>query len=183
MRTVALMNSVGEGASVYTAVAKAIATEYAEEGVREGQRVLGARSLLKEHPYERLMRDVVLYGVFDGTSHVMLQELAQRVSMEARRVAKGKPCEQDTVQRMREIYAAPPRPSGVRRSPLRRSRDPHGPPPESAHRHRTPSSLARLARAARPQAPPRCEERAQGVAQQGDRTFDRVGPECGVAEF
>jgi len=113
VRTTAMLNRVGLGAAHYTAVAKVIACEFAEIGVREGQRVLGARSLLREAPYERLLREVVLYGVFDGTSHVMLQELSYRLNLEARRAATpnadtAPPA--DTLDQIREIYLAPPEP-------------------------------------------------------------------------
>jgi alkylation response protein AidB-like acyl-CoA dehydrogenase len=110
VRTAAMLNAVGLGAAHYTAVAKVVATRFAEEGVREGQLVLGARALLRDLPYERLMRDVVLYGVFDGTSHVMLQELSHRLALEARRAAESTRDEKDTVERMRAVYAAPPEP-------------------------------------------------------------------------
>ncbi len=111
VRTAALLNSHGVGAAHYTAVAKVVACVFAEEAVREGHRVLGARALLRDMPYERLSRDVVLYGVFDGTSHVMLQELSHRLMLEARRAAE--PPREDapnTVEQIRRVYAAEPEP-------------------------------------------------------------------------
>ncbi|MHC5063365.1 MAG: acyl-CoA dehydrogenase family protein [Planctomycetota bacterium] len=84
LKATSLMNSLGLAASHYTCVAKLMACNLAEEGVREGQRVLGARSLLRELPYERVIRDINLFGIFDGTSHVMLEELASRLALEAR---------------------------------------------------------------------------------------------------
>jgi alkylation response protein AidB-like acyl-CoA dehydrogenase len=84
LKTTALLNAIGLAASHYTSVAKTMACALAEEGVREGQKVLGARSLLRELPYERVIRDVNLYGIFDGTSHMMLEELGARLAREAR---------------------------------------------------------------------------------------------------
>ncbi len=113
VRTVALLNKLGLGASHYTGVAKSIACSLAEEGVREGQRIMGARALLNAYPYERLMRDIVLYGVFDGTNHVMLQELGHRLALEARRAGDAESSAAsrvDSVQTMRDVYSAPPAP-------------------------------------------------------------------------
>lgn len=110
VRTTAMLNAVGLGAAHYTAVAKAVACEYAELGVREGQRVLGARSLLREAPYERLVREVLLYGVFDGTSHVMLQELSHRLCLEARRAGDADAATTDTLAEIRRVYGAAPEP-------------------------------------------------------------------------
>ena len=110
LRTTALLNAVGVGAGHYTAAAKSVAPAFAEEGVREGQQVLGARALLHEMPYAGVMRDVVLFGVFDGTQHVMLQELGHRLLLEARRAANGDAREPSTLARMRAVYETPPRP-------------------------------------------------------------------------
>lgn len=89
LKATSLLNAAGLAAAHYTSVAKLMACHLAEEGVREGQRVLGARSLLTELPYERLIRDVNLYGIFDGTSHVMLEELASRLAREARSATRA----------------------------------------------------------------------------------------------
>jgi alkylation response protein AidB-like acyl-CoA dehydrogenase len=74
-----LVNAVGAGAAHYTAAAKYACARLAEEAVVEAQRVLGGRALLEAYPFARLARDVQLYGVFDGTSHVMLEQLARRL--------------------------------------------------------------------------------------------------------
>lgn len=108
LKATCLVNTVGLAASHYTCVAKIMACSLAEEGVREGQRVLGARALLRELPYERLIRDVNLYGIFDGTSHVMLQELSTRLVQEARRT--GSSPTGSTLDEMRAIYLTPAQP-------------------------------------------------------------------------
>jgi alkylation response protein AidB-like acyl-CoA dehydrogenase len=107
LKATCLLNAVGLAASHYTSVAKLMACNLAEEGVREGQRVLGARALLRELPYERRIRDVNLYGIFDGTSHVMLEELSSRLAQEAKQVQTGADGSADEI---RAIYQAPPRP-------------------------------------------------------------------------
>jgi alkylation response protein AidB-like acyl-CoA dehydrogenase len=81
-------NAFGLRASYHTCVAKLVACELAEEGVEQGARVVSARALLRALPYERLLRDVRLYGVFDGTSHVMLEELQFHLARAARRWAR-----------------------------------------------------------------------------------------------
>jgi len=108
LKATALLNSVGLAASHYTSIAKIMACSLAEEGVREGQRVLGARSLLRELPYERLMRDVNLYGIFDGTSHVMMEELSARLAQEARPFGDGEG--ESTIEQIRSLYMTPPQP-------------------------------------------------------------------------
>ncbi|MCA8923690.1 MAG: acyl-CoA/acyl-ACP dehydrogenase [Planctomycetes bacterium] len=109
LRTAALMNAYGIAVSHYTAVAKVLASGLAEEGVTEGKKVLGARALLRDFPYARYMQDVVLYAVFDGTTHLMYQELSHRLAQEARREGRGAATE-DTLERMRAVYAKPATP-------------------------------------------------------------------------
>lgn len=107
LKATCFLNGVGLAASHYTSVAKLMACELAEEGVREGQRVLGARSLLRELPYERWIRDVNLYGIFDGTSHVMLEELSSRLAHEAKETDTPPSVDLDD---LRTIYGTTPRP-------------------------------------------------------------------------
>jgi alkylation response protein AidB-like acyl-CoA dehydrogenase len=96
-------NRFGPGAGYLAAAAKFSCCRLAEEAVAEGRAVLGARALLEELPYARLIRDTLLYGVFDGTSHLMLDTLSGYVP---RAGASGKP----TLAATRELYATPPRP-------------------------------------------------------------------------
>ncbi|MBB6122872.1 alkylation response protein AidB-like acyl-CoA dehydrogenase [Sphingobium subterraneum] len=85
IHAVAAVNMLGPGAAAATAAAKSAGCALAEEGVREGARILGARALLADLPYAQLSRDILLYSVFDGTSHVVEEELATHVEREARR--------------------------------------------------------------------------------------------------
>lgn len=104
LRAVSAINAYALRASWSTAVAKLVACDLAEEAVREGGRVLSARALVEELPYARLLRDVTLYPVFDGTRHVMLDELANRL---AGLVAR--PTQEDPLAEARARYAAPAR--------------------------------------------------------------------------
>lgn len=106
----AAVNAHGVGAAAATASAKVAACALAEEAVREGARLLGGRALLDELPYARLLRDVLLYAVFDGTSHVVLDELASVADGEAFRRARGEPPSLDPLAALRATYGAAPAP-------------------------------------------------------------------------
>ena len=109
LRAVAWVNACGARAAPYTAIAKLMSCRLAEEGISEGRHVLGARALLKQLPYARILSDIPLFGVFDGTSHLMLDEIQMYLSMETRRSASNKAEQEDTVALMRKVYAIPPR--------------------------------------------------------------------------
>ncbi len=104
--TMARLNAHGLGAAHMTAVAKFMGCRLAEEGLTEGQRVLGARSLLRDLPYARLLGDVLLFGVFDGTSHVMLEQISGYLVRQARdRSALGPFDNTRAAQALRTIHA------------------------------------------------------------------------------
>jgi alkylation response protein AidB-like acyl-CoA dehydrogenase len=109
LRAAAWVNACGAQAAPYTAVAKLMSCWFAEEGVAEGRNVLGARALLRQLPYAQLISDVLLFGVFDGTSHLMLDELQMYLSTETRRWLLNKAVQIDTVTVMRLVYAIQPR--------------------------------------------------------------------------
>lgn len=108
LRATAWVNATGERAAPYTAVAKYLGCRLAEEGVTEGRHILGARALLRDLPYERLTQDVLLFGVFDGTSHLMLDELQTILSIETRRSTSGTLAAADTLETTRAVYCEPP---------------------------------------------------------------------------
>lgn len=95
-------NCFGPSGSYFTAVAKYACCALAEEAVGEGRLVLGARALLEDLPYARFVRDVTLYGVFDGTSHLMLDSIATQMTRRAPDKAAT------TVEMTRRMYATPP---------------------------------------------------------------------------
>jgi alkylation response protein AidB-like acyl-CoA dehydrogenase len=106
VRAAATTNFLGRGASYYAAVAKFASCMLAEEAVTEGRRILSARALVHGYGYDTFVRDVPLYTVFDGTPHVVLDQLAPMLQ----RMVRSPASEDDSVARMREIYRAPPRP-------------------------------------------------------------------------
>lgn len=107
LRACAWANASGLKAAPYTGVAKLMSCRLAEEGIDEGRRVLGGRALLRELPYARLIRDVLLFGVFDGTTHVMLEELKARLAMAVRKWSSGSGQDRDTLAEARRVYTAP----------------------------------------------------------------------------
>lgn len=107
-------SAFGPGGGYLGAAAKYACCRLAEEAVGEGRHVLGARALLESLPYARFVRDVLLYGVFDGTSHVMLDDLsghALRFAAAAKTRSGPDPA--------RDMYVAVPRPIRVARKPWR----------------------------------------------------------------
>jgi alkylation response protein AidB-like acyl-CoA dehydrogenase len=107
LRAIAWLNAAGAKSSPYTAIAKFSCCRLAEQGIEEARRVLGGRALLRQLPFERLSRDALLYGVFDGTSHVMLDELQGRLAAQIRVWKAG--AEHDTVADARAVYGTQPR--------------------------------------------------------------------------
>jgi hypothetical protein len=99
------VNALGPGAAHATAVAKYACTVMAEEAVTEGRRLFGSRALVAEYDYERLVRDVTLYPVFDGTAHVMLDQLQWRLAQFA---SQGNH-DGDSLAFARAAYTGPPR--------------------------------------------------------------------------
>lgn len=98
-------NRYGPAAGYFAAAAKYACCRLAEEAVTEGRHVLGARALLEDLPYARFVRDVLLYGVFDGTSHVMLNDLSQYLpGFAASKAGSG------GGDVMHAVYATKPRP-------------------------------------------------------------------------
>ncbi len=109
LRTTAYSNALGLGAAYYTAIGKLQACDLAEEAVREGSRVLGARALLCDLQWERLVRDVQLYGVFDGTRHVVLDEVSARLAQHVDRYFdETRRRDPDLLGQVRRVYAVPP---------------------------------------------------------------------------
>ena len=88
-----------------TAAAKVVGTMFAEKTIDEGRRVLASRALLEDLPYASFARDVLLYGVFDGTIHVMLEELAFRFE----RFATAGPDGKDPMSQERHAWTCEPR--------------------------------------------------------------------------
>jgi alkylation response protein AidB-like acyl-CoA dehydrogenase len=91
----AAVNALGQRAAHMTAVAKLVTCDLAERAVGEGRAVLSARSLLADLPYQQVVRDSMLYGVFDGTRHLMLDQVQWRVRRMARPAEPAEPARAD----------------------------------------------------------------------------------------
>jgi alkylation response protein AidB-like acyl-CoA dehydrogenase len=103
------VNRYGAGAAALTAAAKYACCRLAEEAVDEGRAILGARALLDDVRYSAFVRDVLLYPVFDGTSHLMLDQLSGYLARQAGRPLLA------TLAGTREMYATAPVPIADRR--------------------------------------------------------------------
>jgi alkylation response protein AidB-like acyl-CoA dehydrogenase len=91
LKTCAAVNAYGPRAAHLTAIAKLACSDLAERAVAEGRAVMGARSLLTALPFQQVARDVVLYGIFDGTRHLMLDQIQWRLKQVAARGDEGEP--------------------------------------------------------------------------------------------
>ncbi|MFG1650033.1 acyl-CoA dehydrogenase family protein [Micromonospora sp. NPDC049275] len=101
-----LINALGPAAAYTAAVAKYACCELAEQAVSEGRAVLGSRALVEEFGYAARVRDVLLYGVFDGTRHILLDQLQWRLE----RFAAGADRSGDGYPMLAEAYSRPPQP-------------------------------------------------------------------------
>ncbi len=107
LRAAAYANAFGPSAAPFTAAAKLVAPRIAERATDVARRVLGSRALLEDHNLARFVRDVPLYGIFDGTQHVMLEELSYGLD----RIARGRRLDEACVlDRVRQAWTTPPRP-------------------------------------------------------------------------
>lgn len=109
VKAAAAVNALGQESGYLTASAKLACSDLAEEAVDEGRRALGARAFVEDLPYARLVRDVPLYGVFDGTRHVMLGHLTEYLRAMARTRRTRPDGEEDPLARTRALYTRAPR--------------------------------------------------------------------------
>ncbi|HSL82666.1 MAG TPA: acyl-CoA dehydrogenase family protein, partial [Thermoanaerobaculia bacterium] len=75
----------GEGAPVlrrWSAMAKAFATEAAQEVVDGAVQVLGGRGLLADHPVDRLYRSVRALRIYEGTTEIQKLVVARELLRE-----------------------------------------------------------------------------------------------------
>ena len=106
LKATALVNTWGRGAWFYAGTAKVVAATLAEEAVTEARRILGAQALLEDGPgLDGFIRDVLLYGVFDGTTDVVLHHLAPQA---ARMVSGQAPS--GSLAALRSAYGVEPKP-------------------------------------------------------------------------
>ena len=111
IKAAAAANTLGQRAAHLTCVAKLVCCDLAERVVTEGRAVLSARALLADLPYQQVVRDVILYGVFDGTRHLMLDQIQWRVRQMVRQASErgdgGTPADDEDGDGP-AIYRAPP---------------------------------------------------------------------------
>ncbi len=105
LKATAMTNACGVGAAHYTGAAKYACCLLAEELVVEGRLIHGGYALLREQPYTALIGDVLLYGIFDGTSHLMLDQLQWRLTQAAVLPSSST----DLLGPARAIFSQPPR--------------------------------------------------------------------------
>lgn len=79
-KTTAVLNTYGAAATYHASIAKVGTSQLAEQIVNEGRLLHGARGLLVENAFHQLVRDVPLFGTFDGTSHVVLAQIETRLA-------------------------------------------------------------------------------------------------------
>lgn len=104
LKATAMTNACGVGSAHYTSAAKYACCLLAEELVTEGRHIHGGYALLTEHPFTTLVGDVLLYGIFDGTSHLMLEQLQWRLTQ----AAALPPISTDLLEQARAIFSQPP---------------------------------------------------------------------------
>jgi alkylation response protein AidB-like acyl-CoA dehydrogenase len=111
VKAAAAANALGQRAAHLTAAAKLVCCDLAERVVTEGRAVLSARALLADLPYQQVVRDVILYGIFDGTRHLMLDQIQWRVRQMVRQAGErgdgGASVEDDDGDRPAIYRAAP----------------------------------------------------------------------------
>ena len=107
VKATSAMNALGQASGHVTAAAKLAACDLAQEAVTEGRRVLGSRALLEDNEYAALVRDVLLYEVFDGTRHVMAEHVARGLT----RLSRAHTTPETWLDRWRAAYALPAQPA------------------------------------------------------------------------
>jgi acyl-CoA dehydrogenase len=66
----AAMVDVGERNTKYSSMAKAFAADIAMQATIEAVQVFGGYGYMKEYPVEKLMRDVKVFQIYEGTSEI-----------------------------------------------------------------------------------------------------------------
>lgn len=105
LKAAAALNAHGPGGSHYGAAAKYACCVLAEAAVAEGHVTLGSRALLAEQPYHRLPAEAALLATFDGTTHLVLDQLVWRLAQLAAEPDRG----EDALGVMASVYTTAPR--------------------------------------------------------------------------
>ncbi len=109
IKSITMINGMGGGALYYAALAKFACCALAEALVDEGRLVYGSRALLRDFPYHRCIGDVLLFGAFDGTSHLVLDQIQWRLAQMAHAQATHQAAAGDlALQQMQQVYQCAP---------------------------------------------------------------------------
>jgi alkylation response protein AidB-like acyl-CoA dehydrogenase len=104
LKATAALNARGWAAAHYGAVAKYACCMLLEELITEGRYLFGSRALLLDHAYQKLIGDAPLLGAFDGTTHLVLDQIQWRLDQ----LAAAADETQDWPAIITAIYCAPP---------------------------------------------------------------------------
>lgn len=88
-RAAALINAYGPAATMSAAIAKLMVGRLSERAVSHAALVLSAAGLLTDSEFYRLSRDHRVYGIFDGTSHIVLSHIRLRLGQMMSRDPSG----------------------------------------------------------------------------------------------
>lgn len=106
LKALVTLNHLGPAAVLPSCAAKLLCCELGEAATTEARLLHGADALLADSPVHRLVRDAPLYGVFDGTSHVVLDQMQLRLEQ---RLAAGDRDVPSPIAAARAAYAEAPR--------------------------------------------------------------------------
>ena len=113
VKAIAMINALGGGAAYYAALAKYACCTLAEAAVDEGRLIMGSRGLLRDFPYHRAIGDVLLFATFDGTTHLLLDQLQWRLMQMAHNRGQAAADGDALLQQVQKIYTTPPQPIGT----------------------------------------------------------------------
>jgi len=105
LKATAALNARGSAAAHYGAVAKYACCVLLEDLVAEGRYLFGSRALLLDHAYHKLIGDAPLLSTFDGTTHLVLDQIQWRLDQLAAAATEEA---QDWLAIITAIYCAPP---------------------------------------------------------------------------
>ncbi len=113
LKALAAINALGGGAAYYASLAKYACCTLAEAAVDEGRLIFGSRALLRDFPYHRSIGDVLLFATFDGTTHLLLDQIQWRLMQMVHISLQASTDGHSLLKLMQQIYTTPPQPIGA----------------------------------------------------------------------
>lgn len=110
LKALAAINTLGGGAAYYASLAKYACCTFAEAAVDEGRLIFGSRGLLRDFPYHRSIGDVLLFATFDGTTHLVLDQIQWRLMQMAHNALQVPEDGHSLLKQVQQIYTTPPQP-------------------------------------------------------------------------